>query len=365
MLRVSSLLLMNTRKTVSVASWPTQDLICAGLSYRLACAPFALLLVFCLSHAALCLGQANASLTVTVRDIHGVAVTGARVEVVSTAGAIAASGNADPEGAITFKALAPAAYKVEVAAPGLRPYTSPEIMLSTGEKHELPVVAMGTPTTQTTVNVVAAPEQVAQAQVNEEMKQRAFGILPNYSVSYIWNAAPMKPELKFKLAYKAFTDPVTFLIVGAVAGVEQSHKTFPGYGQGLEGYAKRYGSTYADTVTGAVLGHALLPVIFHQDPRYFYQGSGTTRSRIMHAIGSTFVSRRDNGRPMPNYSEVLGSFAAAGISNLYRSPGDRNAGLTVRNGFIVLGSNMFTNLMREFLSRKVTPNVPGFANGKP
>jgi hypothetical protein len=318
-----------------------------------------------LGSATLCAGQANASLTVTVRDIHGSAVADAQVKVLSATGVTAASGTADQDGAITFSALTPATYKVEVEAPGLRLYTSPELTLSAGEKHQLPVVAMGTPTTQTTVNVVAAPDQVAQAQVNEELKQRAFGILPNYSVSYIWNAAPMTPKLKFKLAYRAFTDPVTFLTVAAVAGVEQSHKTFPGYGQGFEGYAKRYGSTYADTVTGSLLGHALLPVVFHQDPRYFYQGSGTVRSRILHAMESTFVSRGDNGRPMPNYSEVLGSFAAAGISNLYRAPSDRHAGLTVRNGFIVLGSNMATNLLREFLSRKVTPDVPGFAVGKP
>ena len=323
------------------------------------------LVVISLGSGTFCRGQANASLTVMVRDIHGAAVADAQVKVLSATGGTAASGAADQEGAITFSSLPPAAYKVEVDAPGLRPYTSPEVTLSAGEKHQLPVVAMGTPTTQTTVNVVASPDQVAQAQVNEELKQRAFGILPNYSVSYIWNAAPMKPKLKFKLAFRAVTDPVTFLVAGTVAGLEQSHNTFPGYGQGLEGYAKRYGATYGDSFTAFMLSHAVLPVVFHQDPRYFYQGSGSTRSRLLHAMESTFVSRGDNGRPMPNYSEVLGSFAAAGISNLYRAPSDRNAGLTLRNGFIVLGGNMATNILREFLSRKVTPNVPAFASGKP
>lgn len=318
-----------------------------------------------LGGAALCRGQADASLRVMVRDIHGAAVADAQVKVLSATGTTAASGVADAEGAITFPSLTPATYKVEVEAPGLRPYTSPELVLSPGEKHQLPVVAMGTPTTQTTVDVVASIDQVAQAQVNEELKQRAFGILPNYSVSYIWNAAPMKPALKFKLAFRAATDPVTFLVSGIVAGVEQSHNTFPGYGQGFEGYAKRYGASYGDSFTAFMLSHAVLPVVFHQDPRYFYQGSGSVRSRLFHALSSTFVSRGDNGRPMPNYSEVLGSFAAAGISNLYRAPGDRQTGLTLRNGFIILGGNMATNVLREFLSRKVTPNVPAFANGKP
>ena len=137
------------------------------------------------------------------------------------------------------------------------------------------------------------------------------------------------------------------------------------YGQGFEGYAKRYGASYADTVSARMFGSAIFPVLLHQDPRYFYQGSGSTRSRLLYALVSTVVCRGDNGRLEPNYSHVLGSFAAAGLSNLYRAPEDRKASLTFRNGLIITANGAVVNILREFLSRKLTPNVPGFANGKP
>ncbi len=190
-------------------------------------------------------------------------------------------------------------------------------------------------TKTTTVGVVATQNDVAQAQVKEEEQQRILGFLPNYYTSYIWTAAPMTRKLKFTLALRTATDPVMFLVVAGVAGVEQSHKTFPGYGQGFEGYAKRYGASYADTVSGRMFGSAIFPVLFHQDPRYFYRGSGSTRSRLLYALISTVICRGDNGQLEPNYSHVLGSFAAAGLSNVYRAPQDRQANLTFRNGLII------------------------------
>ena len=196
-------------------------------------------------------------------------------------------------------------------------------------------------------------------------QQRIFGLLPNYYTSYIWDAAPITAKIKFKLALRTAIDPVTFILVGAVAGAEQQHKTFPGYGQEAQGYVKRYGASYADTVAGRMLGSAIFPALFHQDPRYFYQGSGTVRSRLLHALTSTVVARGDNGQLQPNYSHVLGTFAAAGLSNVYRTSQDRQASLTFRNGLIITGSSAVANVMREFLSRKLTPSVPAFANGKP
>ncbi|HEX7363282.1 MAG TPA: hypothetical protein VF283_22560 [Bryobacteraceae bacterium] len=200
--------------------------------------------------------------------------------------------------------------------------------------------------------------------MHQQEKHRIVGILPNYYTSYIWTA-PMPPKLTFNLAFRSLTDLVTFLVAAGVAGVEQAHNTFPGYGPGWEGYRKRYGSTYADTVAGKMLGSAIFPVIFHQDPRYFYRGSGSIRSRIIYALISTVTCRGDNGRLEFNYSRVLGNFAAAGLSNVYRAPSDRRATLTLRNGLIITASGAVVNLLREFVSRKLTSHVPAFANGKP
>ena len=114
-----------------------------------------------------------------------------------------------------------------------------------------------------------------------------------------------------------------------------------------------------------MVGSAILPSVFRQDPRYFYRGSGTVSSRAIYAVGATVITRGDNGKKQPNYSHVLGNFVAAGLSNVYRDPGDRSASLTIRNGFIITGSNAVSNLLREFLSRKLTPSVPVYDNGKP
>jgi hypothetical protein len=271
----------------------------------------------------------------------------------------------DDNGAFKFADLPAGTYRVRINVTDLEPFASAPVVLGAGEKRELPVMAMRIATKTTTVGVVATLNDVARAQVQAEEKQRILGFLPNYYTSYIWDAAPMTRKLKFSLALRTATDPVTFLVVAGVAGVEQAHKTFPGYGQGFEGYAKRYGASYADTVSGRMFGSAIFPVLLHQDPRYFYRGSGSTRSRLLYALVSTVICRGDNGRLEPNYSHVLGSFAAAGLSNLYRAPQDRQASLTFRNGLIITAGGAVVNVMREFLSRKLTANVPAFANGKP
>lgn len=228
-----------------------------------------------------------------------------------------------------------------------------------------PLSASIAATTRTTVDVAATSDEVAQAQVQEQEKQRVLGLMPNFYSSYIWNAEPMTPKLKLQLTMRAAMDPMTFMVAAASAGMEQAHNTFPGYGQGSEGYAKRFGAAYADATMGRMISRALLPAVLHQDPRYFYRGSGSIRSRLFYALAQSVVCRGDNGRLQPNYSEVLGSFTVAEVSTLYRAPGDRHPGLTVRHGFIIMGDGALENVLREFLSRKLTPNVPAFANGKP
>jgi hypothetical protein len=271
----------------------------------------------------------------------------------------------DSNGAFAFTGLPAGIYQLKIDVAGLRPFASEPVAVAEGARHELPIVAMRMATKTTTVNVNASPQEVAEAQVKQEETQRLLGLLPNYYTSYIWDAAPMTPKSKFGMAIRTVTDPVSFLAVAGIAGAEQYHKTFPGYGQGTEGYAKRFGSTYADTVASRMLGSAVFPVLFHQDPRYFYRGSGSVRSRLTYAVVSAVICRGDNGRLQPSYSHILGSFAAAGISNLYKSPQDRQVGLTLRNGLIITAAAVGVNVMREFLFRKLTPGVPALQNGKP
>jgi hypothetical protein len=216
----------------------------------------------------------------------------------------------------------------------------------------------------TEVKVVVTQAEVAQEQVKAAEHQRVFGILPNFYSSYIWDAEPLDARQKFDLAFHSITDPIEFVGTGIIAGAEQATDTFPGYGQGAEGYAKRYGAAYADEVVGRVIGSAILPSLIHQDPRYFYKGSGSVRSRVFYAMSRALVTRGDGGRTEPDYSGLLGSFAAGGLANLYYPRADRGVGLTLADGLVSIAGHAVDNLIREFFLRSLTPNVPAYEMGK-
>ena len=154
-------------------------------------------------------------------------------------------------------------------------------------------------------------------------------------------------------------------MTGAIAGIEQAQNQFSGYGQGAQGYGKRYGAAFADTVTGTFLGGAVLPALLKQDPRYFYKGTGSTRSRILYAIANSVICKGDNGHWQLNYSGILGDLASGGISNLYYPAQDRGAGLVFENEGIGIGATAAANLIQEFIIPKLTPNLPNRQGAKP
>jgi len=191
-------------------------------------------------------------------------------------------------------------------------------------------------------------------------------VVPNFYVSYVHDPVPLTPKQKFELAWKTTVDPVTFGVTGVIAGIQQAQNDFSGYGQGAQGYAKRFGASYADFVAGTIIGSAILPSLLKQDPRYFYKGSGSKRSRILYAIANSVICKGDDGHWQANYSSIVGSFAAGGISNLYYPSSDRNgAGLTFENGLIGIGESVAVNLLQEFFVRKLTPNAPNHELANP
>lgn len=209
------------------------------------------------------------------------------------------------------------------------------------------------------VTVVASQREIAAAEVQMAEKQRVLGIVPNFYVVYSPHPTPLAKAQKFHLAWRSTIDPVNFLGAGFTAGVEQANNDFAGYGQGGMGYAKRYGASFADNAISTFLGGAILPVVFRQDPRYYYKGTGANASRAGHAIASVFVCRGDNGKREFNYSNILGNFASAGISNAYYPASDRHGvGLTMENAAIGTGFAMFGALMQEFVIPRLTPHLP-------
>ena len=225
---------------------------------------------------------------------------------------------ANDNGFFEFNDLEPGPpFHVTISAPGFANWTSPPVILKPGEYLILTGSQLQIAQAQTTVSVVYSPEQVATEEVKIEEQQRVFGIIPNFYVVYDHNPEPLTTRLKFKLALRTSADPATIVGVGVLAALNQAAVDAPNYKESWKGYAQRYGAAAADGMSDIMIGGAILPSLLHQDPRYFYQGTGTTKSRALHAMSSPFICRGDNGRLQPNYSTMGGDLASAALTNLY------------------------------------------------
>ena len=304
------------------------------------------------------LAQLPGNISGTVVDPSGGAVVGARVKFTredQPANQEALSGD---NGEFSLANIAPGPFRLTISAPGFTPQVVPGI-LHPGETYTAPQIVLALAMATSEVHVVLPRAEVAEAEIKEEEKQRVLGVIPNFYVSYLPHPVPLTSKQKFELAWKTTVDPVTFVITGAVAGIQQAENQFGGYGQGAQGYGKRYGASYADLVTGTFIGSAILPSLLKQDPRYFYKGTGTVRSRIGYAIANSVICKGDNGRWQANYSNIVGNLAAGGISNLYYPASDRDGpALTFESAAIGIGATAAANLVQEFIIRKLTPNVP-------
>lgn len=299
--------------------------------------------------------QATGSISGTVVDPSGAAVAGVRVELTRGDHGAKQVGLSGDDGQFFFGSIAPGPFQLIVAAEGFASQTLSG-NLQEGEIYEAPRIALALAPEKTEMSVVVPRVEVAEEQIKEEEKQRVLGFIPNFYVSYAPNAAPLNSKQKFELAWRSTVDPVTFLITGAIAGAQQANNTFSGYGQGAQGYGKRYGADYADAVTSTFIGSAILPSVLKQDPRYFYKGTGSARARILYAIANSVICKGDNGRWQANYSNILGSIAAGGTSNLYYPHQNREgAALTFENAAFEIGASAAANLLQEFVIRKLTP----------
>lgn len=173
-------------------------------------------------------------------------------------------------------------------------------------------------------------------------------MIPNFNTTNNPNAAPLSPKQKFQLAYRSAKDPFQVVAAGLDAGYGQAENSFAGYGQGAQGYGKRFGASYADQVSSLFWGNAVLPVLLHEDPRYYRKGTGSFKGRFLHAMSSAVWTRRDNGTWGFNYSNVLGNVAAGGLSNLYYPSTDRGLNLTFERAFTVTAEGMIGAEAIEF-----------------
>ncbi|WP_263351488.1 carboxypeptidase-like regulatory domain-containing protein [Acidicapsa acidisoli] len=246
-------------------------------------------------------------------------------------------------------------YHITVRAKDFANWSSASIVLKPGQFLNLGDITLQIEVVETTVAAVS-PEQLATQQVEIEEKQHVLGFIPNYYVVYDPNAAPLTSKLKFRLAFKTSINPVTFAGSAFIAGIDQAAGT-PNYVQGVKGYGQRFGANYANGLTDIMIGGAILPSLLHQDPRYFYQGTGTTKSRLRHALTTPFWCKGDNGRWQPNYSSMGGYLGSGAIANTYYPVSNRGPGLVFGTFFVNVAADMANGVLQEFVLRRFTPGT--------
>lgn len=293
----------------------------------------------------------------TVIDVQNDIVPGATVVLAGPEASDKRTAAANENGFFTLNDVKPGIpYHLTVTAKGFANWTSPVLTIKPGQYMELSDVKLTIAVAVTTVTAAVNSVQLATQQVEVEEKQRVLGFIPNFYVTYDKNAAPLTPKLKFRLALRTSLDPVTFLGSAFVAAVDQAGDT-PDYQQGWKGYGQRFGANYANGLTDILVGGAILPSLLHQDPRYFYQGTGTTKSRLIHALSSPFWCKGDNGRWQPNFSSLGGYLASGAIAETYYPESNRGPGLVFGTFGVDLAANMANGLIQEFVLRKLTPSA--------
>jgi hypothetical protein len=193
----------------------------------------------------------------------------------------------------------------------------------------------------------ATPEATAQ---NGVSKDRLFFMLPNFlTLENAGEVRPMTARQKFKETARESFDYTAFVWYGVLAGIGQWKNDEPTYGQGAEGYAKRYGEAFADGTIENFATKAILPSVLHQDPRYFQMGTGGFRHRAWYAVSRTFITRGDTGHNQFNASEVFGAGGAAAVSTYSYHPADeRNMSNIISVWGSQVGYDTISTVVKEF-----------------
>jgi hypothetical protein len=291
----------------------------------------------------------------TVLDQTGSVAPGASVRLATEDKSFSQEIDSGNNGQFSFSHVPPGPFKIVVNAEGFGDQTFAG-ELSPGQTLIVPPLVISIATVVTAVKVDVDPLEVATEEVKEEEHQRVFGFIPNFYVTYNHEAAPLTTKLKFHLAWKSSADPITIAGTAFLAGLQQAGDQYPEFGQGMEGFGKRLGAGYGDVLTSTFLSGAIFPSLLHQDPRYYFQGTGTTRSRLLHAVENSVRCKGDNGKWQVNYSNLLGVFGGAAVSS-YLYPTNNRATFTLSAGLIRLGESSLAGVMQEFVVPKISKSA--------
>ena len=293
----------------------------------------------------------------TVVDQIGAAVADAPITLTADDGATVLVAMTDAHGMFSFPDIATGSYVVGVSVAGFNPFTLAVAVAADTSSLTLPRIVLTVENFSTSVTV-RSTAAVADEQIKAQERQRLLGVVPNFYVSYVPDAAPLTSRQKLRLASHETFDWTAFAGASVAAAIDQSTSAHPGFGEGASGYAKRWAAIFADNRTGDIMSHYVFASLLHQDPRYFYQGTGTTSSRLVHALGSAFVARSDRGTPMPNYAYMFGNLAAAALSNTYYPHAERGGSLVLSNIAIGLAGRAAMAVTQEFIGKRLTRHTP-------
>jgi Carboxypeptidase regulatory-like domain len=297
------------------------------------------------------------SISGQVVDAQGALISGAHIQLTRPDVTSAQQTLSSSDGHFIFSQVAPGAFTLSVSLPGFVAASFSSVLLP-GQTLEVQPIALKIAAAYFELQVVPDAPYTSEQELQLEETQRLLGVFPNFFVSYHWNAPPLTAAQKFRLAWKNTEDPGNLLLVGTTAGIQQAADAFSGYGEGAAGYGKRFGADLGNLAVGTYMGGAILPSLFHQDPRYFYKGTGSIHSRFIYAISRAIICRGDNGHSQPNLSGVLGDLSAGAISNLYYPASDRHgAQLTLENGLLAIGGDALNGIFQEFVLRRLTPGA--------
>jgi hypothetical protein len=257
------------------------------------------------------------------------------------------------DGGFAFDQASAGVDQITVTAEGFAEWNS-SITVEPGENKTVPEIKLRILAVQRAVTVSYSSKEAATQQLKAEEQQRVLKFIPNMYVVYEPHPEPLTTSMKFHLAYKSLTNPFFFGRTAAWAGVAQARNDPSEWNQGAKGYSKRLGAGFADAVTGSLISNAILPSLLHQDPRYFYQGSGTKKSRALHAMLAPVICKGDNGAWQPNYSQWGGSLIGYSISTAYYPASSRTATHVFQTFGIDMGLHVVGSLAQEFILGKFT-----------
>lgn len=203
-------------------------------------------------------------------------------------------------------------------------------------------------TLETVVETIPAPtpEPAQPSRIDTHI----FGLVPEYDTvnEPAQRYKPITSGEKFWIAAHDGFDPFSWVTTGLFAGVAQWHDQSPEFGPGAQGYAKRYGASFADGAIANFMSEAILPSLLHEDPRYFRLGRGSFFHRVGYTISREVIARKDSGGQSFNISEIAGNLGAAALSNLYYPPSERSAGETMERFAVNIVSDAGFNVLKEF-----------------